>query len=43
MEWLEPLMRGCLALLGTGLVFGAARYRFRRKEDSGAPGDVGLD
>lgn len=43
MIWLEPLVRGCLALLATGLVFGAARYRFRREEDSGATGDIGLD
>ena len=43
MEWVDPLVRGCVALLVTGLVFGAARYRFRRKEDAGGPGDLGLD
>jgi hypothetical protein len=43
MEWVEPLVRGCAALVGTVLVFAAARFRFRRKEDVGAPADLGLD
>jgi hypothetical protein len=43
MDWLEPLMRGCLALAATGVLFAAARFRFRDKEESGAPSDLGLD
>lgn len=43
MEWLDPLVRGCAALAGTGLLFAAARFRFRSKEDSDGPGDLGLD
>jgi hypothetical protein len=43
MDWLEPLVRGCIALSATGLLFAAARLRFRGKEDVGAPADLGLD
>jgi hypothetical protein len=43
MDWMEPLVRGCLALAATGVLFAAARFRFRGKEDSGAPSDLGLD
>jgi hypothetical protein len=43
MDWLEPLVRGCLALAATGALFAAARFRFRGKEDSGASSDLGLD
>ena len=43
MDWVEPLVRGCLALAATGLLFTAARFRFRAKEHAGAPSDLGLD
>jgi hypothetical protein len=43
MEWLDPLVRGCVALAATGLLFALARFRFRSKEDGGAPSDLGLD
>ena len=43
MDWLEPLVRGCIALAATGLMFALARFRFRGKEDVGAPSDLGLD
>jgi hypothetical protein len=43
MDWMEPLVRGCLALAATGVLFAAARFRFQDKEDSGAPSDLGLD
>ena len=43
MEWVEPFLRGCAGLLVTALLIGAAHLRYRRKEDAGAPGDIGLD
>ena len=43
MDWLEPLLRGCIALAATGAMFAVARFRFRDKEDTGAPADLGLD
>lgn len=43
MEWVDPLVRGCAALSATALIFAAARYRFRSKEDTDGPGDLGLD
>jgi hypothetical protein len=43
MDWLEPLVRGCIALTATGLMFTVARFRFPRKGNTGAPSDLGLD
>lgn len=42
-EWLEPLLRGLIALALAAIVFAAARVRFRRKESPGAGSDIGLD
>jgi hypothetical protein len=43
MDWVDPLVHGCAALAVTALGFAAARLRFRRKEDTSAPADLGLD
>lgn len=42
-DWLEPLVRGLVALALAAIVFAAARLRFRRKESRGAGADIGLD
>lgn len=44
MDWIDPLVRGLVALAATAGLFMAARLRFGTKEDhDGGPADIGLD
>lgn len=43
MEWVDPLVRGGIGLLATGVLIAAARIRFRQKGSTGGPADMGLD
>ena len=42
-EWVDPVVRGLVALAITALLFGAARMRFRGRGGGDAPSDTGLD
>ena len=43
-EWVDPLIRGVIALFFSGVVYLAARYRFKRWGASGdRTADIGLD
>jgi hypothetical protein len=41
--WVLPLVRGLLALLLCALLFLAARHRWREREETRGPADIGLD
>ena len=43
MDWSEPVVRGVVALLGALLLGLLAKARFRGKDDTVAPQDLGLD
>ncbi|HXH80232.1 MAG TPA: hypothetical protein VNJ48_17210 [Nocardioides sp.] len=43
MDWVDPLLRGIVGLIATGLLIIGARIRYQQKGTIDGPRDLGLD